>query len=138
MKKFTHDVSIKKTFLIILLSVVCLFTQAQTYFDVIKTAPQNATLKEVATSVKQYFLQNPQSKGLKQWERWNWYAERHLDEDGKVANVTQKTMQALQSMNVDTKKFTSTAGNSTNMQYKQSPYHNQRFYICQQPYKPLN
>ena len=115
MKKFTHDVFIKKTFLIILLSVVCLFTQAQTYFDVIKTAPQTATLKEVATSVKQYFLQNPQSKGLKQWERWNWYAERHLDEDGKVANVTQKTMQALQSMNVDTKKFTSTAGNSTNI-----------------------
>lgn len=115
MKKVTHHVSIKKSLLIILLTVLCIQANAQTYFDVIKTAPQNATLKDVATSVKQYFLQNPQSKGLKQWERWNWYAERHLDEDGKVANITAKTMQALQSMNVDTKKFTATPGISNNI-----------------------
>jgi len=107
MKKVTYHVLIKKIFLIILLNVLFVQVNAQTYFDIIKTAPQNATLKEIDASVKQYFVQNPQSKGLKQWERWNWYAERHLDEDGKVANITAKTMQALQSMNVDTKTFTS-------------------------------
>lgn len=72
---------------------------AQSHIDVINAAPPDAGFKKVADQVDQFFIGNPTVKGIKQWERWKWYAERHLDADGKVGNVTKRNMQALEKMN---------------------------------------
>lgn len=55
--------------------------------------------------VSQFFRENPGVQGEKQWQRWKWFAERHLDADGKVANITERNMQALQQMNISTTEF---------------------------------
>ena len=78
---------------------------AQSHIDVINAAPPDAAFKTVADKVDQFFIENPTVKGIKQWERWKWYAERHLDPDGKVGNITKKNMQALEKLNVSSNTF---------------------------------
>jgi hypothetical protein len=96
-----------KRVIVILLgfSIVALQSYAQDHISLIKSAPRDATFSQVASQVDQYFRNNPEAKGIKQWERWKWYAERHLDADGKVANITERTMRALQQLNINTSEF---------------------------------
>ncbi len=77
----------------------------QTHIDVINAAPPDAGFRAVADKVDQFFIDNPMVKGIKQWERWKWYAERHLDVDGKVGNVTKRNMQALEKMSLSATTF---------------------------------
>lgn len=83
---------------------------AQDVSSLIRSMPVNYTLADVSLRVDQFYRDNPGVSGRKQWERWKWYAERHLDADGKVANITQRTMQALQQMNISATHF----GSATN------------------------
>jgi hypothetical protein len=94
----------------LLLFVLCLAAgaaRAQTYIDVIKNAPPTAGFAEVSAQVNQFFQNNPEAKGQKQWQRWKWYAQSHLDADGKVGNITRYNMEALQQMKISTSTFTS-------------------------------
>ncbi|MCX6319856.1 MAG: hypothetical protein NTW29_21435 [Bacteroidetes bacterium] len=84
-------------------------TNAQSHIDIIKNAPRDATFAQIDTLVSRYFRDNPEVKGTKQWERWKWYAQSHLDMDGKVANITARNMEALQQMNIHTTSFTNPA-----------------------------
>jgi hypothetical protein len=90
----------------LLLAVIAVVpAAAQDYTEIIRSAPADATFADVSARVDQFFTQNPGARGRKQWERWKWYAERHLDADGKVANITQRTMQAMQQMGMSTSEF---------------------------------
>ncbi len=82
-----------------------LLSNAQTYIDVIKNAPPTAGFEEVSRMVDAYFGRNPAAKGNKQWQRWKWFAERHLDVDGKVGNFTGKSMEALAALGKNTSVF---------------------------------
>ncbi|MBL7726214.1 MAG: hypothetical protein JNM68_00940, partial [Dinghuibacter sp.] len=95
--------------LVLLLVVQELKAQPASYIEILKNAPATATFAEVQGMVEQYFRNNPTARGQKQWERWKWYAERHLDTDGRVGNITRYNMEALQQMNISTSRFGSTA-----------------------------
>ena len=83
-------------------------SQAQDYMSVIKSIPAGTKFEEVSGTVDGFFRNNPEAKGRKQWERWKWYAERHLDVDGQVGNITKNNMEALNRMNISTSRFGST------------------------------
>lgn len=89
----------------LMFSLTVIQSYAQSHIDIIKSASRDATFVQVAAQVDQFFRNNPGVKGIKQWERWKWYAERHLDADGKVANITERTMNALQQLNISTSQF---------------------------------
>ncbi|MBL7733120.1 MAG: hypothetical protein JNM88_18255, partial [Chitinophagaceae bacterium] len=83
--------------------------QAQDYTDVIRAAPESATFSDVSARVDQFFRENPGARGRKQWERWKWYAGRHLDTDGKVGNITARNMEALRHVGLSNQQFPSLA-----------------------------
>jgi photosystem II stability/assembly factor-like uncharacterized protein len=95
------------TGIILLLLLLCAAgrTTAQSHIDIVKSAPRDATFAQVDEMVAQFFRNNPELKGNKQWQRWKWYAERHLDMDGKVANITARTMAALEQLNISSSRF---------------------------------
>jgi hypothetical protein len=81
---------------------------SQSHIDVIRSAPADATFAQVSRLVDDFFINNPEVKGIKQWERWKWYAERHLDPDGRVGNITRYNMLALDKLGLSNQTFTST------------------------------
>lgn len=91
--------------LLSLFCISCYVSAQQTHIDVIKRASRDATFAEVDAEVQLFFKNNPKVQGKKQWERWKWYAENHLDADGKVANIGRRTMEALQQMNISINRF---------------------------------
>ncbi len=95
--------------LIVLIATFLLANQgySQSHIEVIKSAPPDANFEQVSSMVADFFRTNPGAKGKNQWERWKWYAERHLDADGKVGNITRYNMQALQQLGVSTESFSS-------------------------------
>lgn len=104
-----HKVNIytaaKAVIVLVAVSLLTIRSSGQDYTDVIRAAPQDATFTQVSSLVDQFFRNNPGAKGDKHWQRWKWYAERHLDMDGKVGNITEHTMNALQQLNISTTSF---------------------------------
>jgi hypothetical protein len=97
--------AVRAIVILLMFSLTVIQSYAQSHIDIIKSASRDATFVQVAAQVDQFFRNNPGVKGIKQWERWRWYAERHLDADGKVANITERTMNALQQLNISTSQF---------------------------------
>ncbi len=108
----------KAMIVLLLITITAMRSFGQNHLDIIRSAPADATFVQVAEQVDQFFRNNPDIKGQKQWERWKWYAQRHLDTDGKVANITERTMNALQQLNISTTQFgplESTGGNTARL-----------------------
>lgn len=104
MKKI--HITYKRSFFILAFLIIAVtHLRSQSYIDVVKAAPADATFVQVDAQVQQFFRDNPGAPGKKHWERWKWYAQSHLDADGRVANITQRTMEALQQMNISTSTF---------------------------------
>jgi hypothetical protein len=95
----------KFLFALLLLALPGINSWGQDYAAILQHLPENAPLADVSQTMRNFFRNNPQAAGRKQWERWKWYAERHLDNDGRVGNITRYNMEALQQMNINTSRF---------------------------------
>jgi hypothetical protein len=93
---------VKSVILLVIILLTAFQSFSQSHIDIIKSAPQDATFAQVSSMVDQFFRNNPDATGIKQWERWKWFAERHLDSDGKVGNFTRYNNEALQKLGVNT------------------------------------
>jgi hypothetical protein len=95
----------KSVIILVALSFITFHGFSQNHIDIIKSAPQDATFAQVSLMVDQFFRNNPDATGVKQWQRWKWFAERHLDSDGKVGNFTRYNNEALQKLGMNTETF---------------------------------
>ena len=91
-------------FFIFLFSCIGLELQAQIpYVDLLAQQPPDATFKDVKTTIEKHFnqfstQQEKNKNGYKQWKRWEWFANMHLDPDGRVSNWTEKQQIAITSL----------------------------------------
>ncbi len=93
-----------KVIFISVLSGICMVLQAQIpYVDVLAQQPADATFSDVKTTIEKHFnqfstQQEKNKNGYKQWKRWEWFANAHLDPDGRVSNWTEKQQIAIASL----------------------------------------
>ncbi len=69
--------------------------QVESHIDVLKNLPADSRFEDVKISMHKHFNrfntnQDRNRNGYKQWKRWEWFAEKHLDPDGRVGAWTRK------------------------------------------------
>ncbi|MCU0388784.1 MAG: hypothetical protein MUE71_09285, partial [Chitinophagaceae bacterium] len=75
--------------------------QNRSYIELLRELPPESKFDDVKLSVDKHFSRFATEKeknkhGLKQWKRWEWYAERHLDPDGRVSEITKNSAVAME------------------------------------------
>lgn len=94
----------KKTKLSIFFLLVVMASYAQLPVSpALRTALQNKSdYKDIMQTVEQYYINNDYKANkkmysqFKKWNRWGWYMGSHLENNGKIANVSARTWQAQQ------------------------------------------
>ena len=90
-------------FICMLFVVSTLKAQIPSHIDVLSNLPADSRFEDVKTSLEKHFnrFNNEQERnknGYKQWKRWEWFADKHLDPDGRVSNWTEKQQLAITSL----------------------------------------
>ncbi len=87
---------------IVLISCAFSSLQAQdkSHIEVLQTLPADSRFEDVKASMQKHFTrfnseQERNKNGYKQWKRWEWFAERHLDADGRVSAWTRNAAEAI-------------------------------------------
>lgn len=80
--------------------ITALQAQSTGYIEVLAQQPANAPFSDVQAAIEKHFNRfeeqaEKNKNGYKQWKRWEWFAQRHLDPDGRVANWTQRHEEAV-------------------------------------------
>jgi hypothetical protein len=93
-----------KLFFIILIIIhfFCGFgAAAQYHLDVLRSGNFDANLSDVQTQVEKYYEGKFKGKGsgYKQWKRYEWWQRMHLEPDGKLASISEKSMFAIDELN---------------------------------------
>jgi hypothetical protein len=74
--------------------------QVPSYIEVLAQQPADARFSEVRAAMVKHFNRfesqaEKNKNGYKQWKRWEWFAQSHLDPDGRVGNWTQRQEEAI-------------------------------------------
>ncbi len=90
--------------IIIFMAKMPVFAQQSDYIQIIKELPAETKFETVQTSVEKYFNRfdteaNKNKNGYKLWKRWEWFANQHIDTDGRVGSWTIKSEEALLAVN---------------------------------------
>ena len=70
-------------------------------------------LEELQTKMDEFFLRNPDKKNEKQWRRREYFAERHLDQNGRIVDYISKSRAALNNIQRKNSNSRSTHGKWT-------------------------
>lgn len=124
----------KKIILSILFSAAFIYCKAQlSVSPELNTALQNKTgFKEVMQTVTDYYIQkdyvnNPKLfSQFKKWSRWGWYMGSHLDNNGNLVNISERTWSASQQnlagRNINNSGFTNFTSSNTGAWAPIGPY----------------
>lgn len=87
-------------FISCLLFISSLQAQVESHIDVLNKLPADTRFADVKATMEKHFRrfgteQERNRNGYKQWKRWEWFANSHIDNDGRVANWTEKQEQAI-------------------------------------------
>jgi photosystem II stability/assembly factor-like uncharacterized protein len=74
--------------------------QVPSYIEVLGQQPADAPFSDVRAAIEKHFNRfesqaEKNKNGYKQWKRWEWFAQSHLDPDGRVGNWTQRQEEAI-------------------------------------------
>ena len=89
--------------MILLFSVCCnlaIRAQVQSHIEILGNLPADSKFEDVKLSMEKHFNRFNDTKernrnGYKQWKRWEWFAQQHLDPDGMVGAWTKSSEQGL-------------------------------------------
>jgi photosystem II stability/assembly factor-like uncharacterized protein len=90
-------------FTVVLLSSFLGYSQQRNHIDILMEMPLDSKFEDVKLSMEKHFSrfepgQERNKNGYKQWKRWEWFAERHQDPDGRVGAWSQSNEVALEAM----------------------------------------
>ncbi len=94
---FLKSIRFKKLYLVLSFILNQLILPAQKYNELLKDLPSNTPFKEVQQIINGYFDNMPvKDKEYKQWKRFEWLAQRRLNEMGMLEDVVEWNKKAME------------------------------------------
>jgi hypothetical protein len=97
--KFQKEIALT-AFLITIGFISAVHAQVPSHVDVLSNLPADSRFEDVKLSMQKHFnrFDNEQDRnknGYKQWKRWEWFAQKHLDPDGRVSAWTRQSEEGI-------------------------------------------